>query len=113
MKRLIILAACAALIVTSGCRNCRRRGAPCRSSLSFDPYTAAPAACGVDAVAEPICGQEVSAGYCPDCQPGETIVDGGGYYEGGAMAPIPAGLSTAPPVTIDSSVAPPPLPVGP
>ena len=61
MKRLIILAACAALIFTSGCRNCRRRGAPCRSSLSFDPYTAAPAACGVDAVvADPACGQIVS-----------------------------------------------------
>ena len=108
MKRLLILAVCAALISTSGCRNCRRRGAPCRSSLSFDPYTAAPAACGVDAFAGPACGEDVTVG-CPHCPGGVAGMAGdvveGPYYEGGALAPVPATIDAGPPaVNIDGGI---------
>ena len=73
MKRLLILTACAALLL-SGCRSCpwwKKRGAPCRSSINFDPY----------AKAGPACGQDVNVHYgtpdCPNCLPG------GGYYDSG------------------------------
>lgn len=104
MKRLLILTACAALLL-SGCRNCswfkRNRGAPCRSSLTFNPYTAAPApmapGCGLDAYAgEMVCGQDVVVGY------GGAEVNGGfvgaEYYD-----------ETQPPVAIESSPVSPPV----
>lgn len=106
-KRLLILIAVTALIACSGCRNCgwwKRRGAPCRSSLSFDPYAGAPAAaapapaagvCGVDAFAgQPVCGHDVTVGYggaCPHCQGTGAAAVGSGYYETAPLAPVPGG----------------------
>ena len=114
MKRLLILTACAALLL-SGCRNCgwfkRNRGAPCRSNLTFDPYTTAPATvapgCGIDAYAGEIgCGQDITVGYgavpnCPDCQVGGGTVVSGDYY----------GPSGTTPVEIESQAIPQPPPV--
>ncbi|MCA9179515.1 MAG: hypothetical protein KDB14_33900 [Planctomycetales bacterium] len=112
MKRMIILIACVALLL-SGCRSCpwfKRRGAPCRSSLTFDPYTTAPAplapACGIDGFAGEIgCGQDTVVGYggipdCPNCQvTGDVGVGGVDYYGGMETAPVVPFQTTPQPAT--------------
>lgn len=119
MKRLLILTACAALLM-SGCRSCpwfkRYRGAPCRSNLTFDPYATAPAPVG------PGCGLdmgEVSVGYapadCPNCQPG-AVVNGGVDYYGGetVMESLPGSIPTIPSNgnIVEPNTMPPTPPVG-
>ena len=111
MKRLIILTACVALLL-SGCRNCswfrRNRGAPCNNNLTFTPYTApapappAAAGCGLDAYAGEIgCGQDVTVGYgsipnCPNCQVNGGFVGAGSGYYPDSTVTTPVPIETTP-----------------